>query len=109
MTEVTEARLEDIEALFVQTAEHLTSDGNGQITLEGVSPSTLYFADRPQREVGHMATGRFIDLWARATTASRPTRPTQSCRSPSRLTGRLRRWWSRSTTHVRTGIHLVTR
>ena len=63
MTEVTEARLEDIEALFVQTGERLTSDGNGQITLEGVSPSTLYFADRPQREVGHMATGRFIDLW----------------------------------------------
>lgn len=63
MTEVTEAQLEDIEALFVQTAERLTSDGNGQITLEGVSPSTIYFADRPQREVGHMATGRFIDLW----------------------------------------------
>jgi hypothetical protein len=63
MTEVTEAQLEDIEALFVQTAGGLTSDGNGQITLEGVSPSTLYFADRPQREVGHMATSRFVDLW----------------------------------------------
>jgi hypothetical protein len=93
MTEVTEARLEDIEALFVQTGERLTSDGNGQITLEGVSPSTLYFADRPQREVGHMATGRFIDLRGEGATASRLTLPTQSCRSPSRLTGRPRRWW----------------
>jgi hypothetical protein len=63
MTEVTEAQLEDIEALFVQTAGGLTSDGNGEITLQGVSPSTLYFADRPQREVGHMATSRFVDLW----------------------------------------------
>jgi hypothetical protein len=63
MTEVTEAQLEDIKALFVQTAGSLTSDGNGQITLQGVSPSTLYFADRPQREVGHMATSRFVELW----------------------------------------------
>ena len=63
MTEVTEAQLEDIEALFVQTAERLTSDGNGKITLEGVSPSTIYFADRPKRETGHMTTGHFVDVW----------------------------------------------
>ena len=63
MSEVTEAQLEDIEALFVQTAGRLTSDGSGQLTLEGVSPSTIYFADRPKREVGHMATSRFVDLW----------------------------------------------
>ena len=49
MSEVTEAQLEDIEALFVQTAGRLTSDGSGQITLEGISPSTIYFADRPKR------------------------------------------------------------
>ena len=63
MSEVTEAQLEDIEALFVQTAGGLTSDGSSRITLEGVSPSTIYFADRPQREVGHMSTSRFVDLW----------------------------------------------
>jgi hypothetical protein len=63
MSEVTEAQLEDIEALFVQTAGRLTSDGSGQITLEGISPSTIYFADRPKREVGHLATNRFVDLW----------------------------------------------
>ncbi len=63
MSQITEEELEDIEALFVQTAASMTSDG-GSITLQGLSPSTLYFADRPQREVGHMSTRRFVDLWA---------------------------------------------
>ncbi len=62
MSEVTEKELEDIEALFVQTAGSLTSEGN-VITLHGLSPSTIYFADRPKREVGHMSTRRFVDLW----------------------------------------------
>ena len=63
MSEVTEDQLEDIEALFVQTAGSLTSDGEKLITLNGLSPSTIYFADRPQRQVGHMSTRRFVDLW----------------------------------------------
>lgn len=63
MSQVTEEHLEDIEALFVQTAGSLTSDGEKTITLHGLSPSTLYFADRPQREVGHMSTKSFIDVW----------------------------------------------
>ena len=46
MSEVTEQQLEDMEALFVQTAAGMTSD-RGTITLRGLSPSTLYFADRP--------------------------------------------------------------
>jgi hypothetical protein len=48
--------------LFVQTAGSLSSEGN-VITMHGLSPSTIYFADRPQREVGHMSTRRFVDLW----------------------------------------------
>jgi hypothetical protein len=63
MSEVTEQQLEDMEALFVQTAAGMTS-GRGTITLQGLSPSTLYFADRPQREVGHMLSGQFIANWA---------------------------------------------
>jgi hypothetical protein len=62
MGQVTEEQLEEIEALFVQTAAAMTSDG-ASITLLGLSPSTLYFADRPQREVGHMASRRFVELW----------------------------------------------
>ncbi len=63
MGAITSERLEDIEALFVQTAGSLVSDGEQTITLHGLSPSTLYFADRPQREVGHMSTRLFVDLW----------------------------------------------
>ena len=46
----------------MQTAGSLSSEGN-VITMHGLSPSTIYFADRPQREVGHMSTRRFVDLW----------------------------------------------
>jgi hypothetical protein len=63
MSEVTEQQLEDMQALFVQTAASMTS-GQGTITLQGVSPSTLYFADRPQREVGHLLSRQFVANWA---------------------------------------------
>jgi hypothetical protein len=55
-------QLEDIEALFVQTA-HATEQIDGRIVLRGVSPSTLYFSDRPQRVVGHIGTPEFVDIW----------------------------------------------
>src|SRR5262249_22268699 len=28
-----------------------------------VSPSTLYFSDRPKRVVGHIGTPEFVDIW----------------------------------------------
>ena len=62
MTEITEQRLEDIEALFVQSAAAFTSEGDS-VTLHGLSPSTIYFADRPEREVGHMTSRNFVELW----------------------------------------------
>lgn len=62
MSEITEVELEDIESLFVQTATGLTSSGN-TITLKGIGPSTLYFADRPQRVTGHMLNTHFVDIW----------------------------------------------
>jgi hypothetical protein len=63
MSAVTEQQLEDMEALFVQTAASMTSD-QATITLHGLSPSTLYFADRPQRDVGHMTSRQFVANWA---------------------------------------------
>jgi len=54
-------QLEAEQSMFVQTAQGLTSDGS-TVTLKGVTPSTLYFSDRPQRIVGHMATTDFVDL-----------------------------------------------
>jgi hypothetical protein len=51
------------QSMFVQTAQGMTSDGT-TLTLQGITPSTLYFSDRPKRIVGHMATTDFVDLWA---------------------------------------------
>jgi len=55
--------LEAEQSMFVQTAQGMASDGT-TLTLNGVTPSTLYFSDRPQRVVGHMTTADFLDLWA---------------------------------------------
>ncbi len=54
--------LEDISALFVQTA-HGAEHADGRLVLRGVTPSTLYFSDRPQRVVGHLHTAEFVGLW----------------------------------------------
>ncbi len=54
--------LEAEQSMFVQTAHGMTSDGN-TLTLNEVTPSTLYFSDRPKRIVGHMTTADFVDLW----------------------------------------------
>ena len=62
MTETLAEQLESEESMFVQTAQGVSSAG-GTLTLRGITPSTLYFSDRPQRVVGHMATTDFVDLW----------------------------------------------
>jgi len=62
MTQVTEQQLADIEALFVQNAAAAESDG-ATLTLRGIGASTIYFSDRPLREVGHMTSTRFVDYW----------------------------------------------
>jgi len=62
MTEAMTERLEAEQAMFVQTAHGITNK-DGTLTLTGVAPSTMYFADRPQRDVGHMSTQDFVELW----------------------------------------------
>ena len=60
-----EHMIEELQAeqsMFVQTAQGATSDGS-TLTLNEVTPSTLYFSDRPKRVVGHMTTADFVDLW----------------------------------------------
>ena len=54
--------LETEQSMFVQTARGTTSDG-ATLTLRDVTPSTLFFSDRPQRVVGHMTTADFVELW----------------------------------------------
>ena len=53
----------DVQLLFVQSATSGTYDGK-TLTLNGV-PSTTYFSDRPNRIVGHMGSGSFVEQWAK--------------------------------------------
>ena len=62
MTEASIEQLESEEPMFVQTAQGIDS-ADSALTLRGITPSTLYFSDRPQRVVGHMSTADFVDLW----------------------------------------------
>jgi hypothetical protein len=62
MSDDIEKTLEDIEALFAQTAREMTSEGD-KVTFHGASPATLYFSDRPQRVVGHLTTKKSVEEW----------------------------------------------
>ena len=57
-----EQELEEIEAMFVQSAPEAAVEGS-VLTLHDVSRSTLYFSDRPERVVGHVTSEMFVDLW----------------------------------------------
>ena len=109
MTDDIEKTLEDIEALFAQTAREVTSEGD-KVILHGTSPATLYFSDRPQRVVGHLTTKKFVEEWGEgensfaadppnavisfvekgdrppATPSSCSTRSSRATRSPTRWT-----------------------
>jgi hypothetical protein len=51
--------------LFVQTAKGVTFDkSTNKLTLEGVSPITLFFSDRPERIAGNMKTAAFVPFWS---------------------------------------------
>jgi hypothetical protein len=53
---------ERIDGLFVQSAVWFSSEAD-DVTLHGIITSTVYFADRPRREVGHIPTSRFVEFW----------------------------------------------
>src|SRR5271157_2492743 len=53
-----------VDYLLVQTAKGLTFDkATNTLSLVGVSPITLFFADRPERVAGNMKTSAFIPFW----------------------------------------------
>jgi len=62
MSDDIEQQLEEIEAMFVQVARGMTTEGD-RVTLHGIAPATLFFSDRPQRVVGHLTAQQFIDEW----------------------------------------------
>jgi hypothetical protein len=51
-----------IEWLFVQNARTVTLE-DGVLTLEGVSPTTLFFSDRPEKIAAHGLTSEFVTFW----------------------------------------------
>ena len=56
-----------IDALFVQSSSAFSA-ADGEITLRGLAEATVYFAERPRREAGHMPSRRFLELWDDETT-----------------------------------------
>jgi hypothetical protein len=52
------------EWLFVQNAQSV-SLADGVLTLEGISPTTLYFSDRPERIAAHGLTAEFVTFWGK--------------------------------------------
>jgi hypothetical protein len=61
MIRPTPAPMKEIEAIYMQSATGVTAS-NGSMTLRGLSPSILYFSDRPERVVGHVTPKQFVDL-----------------------------------------------
>jgi len=62
--------------LFVQTAKGMAFDKTGgKLTLEGVSPVTLFFADRPERIAGNMNTTTFVPFWNKGKDSFLPDPP----------------------------------
>ena len=50
------------EFLFLQTAKDIAYK-DGVLTLQDVSPVTVFFSDRPQRIVGHVRNDLFLKKW----------------------------------------------
>jgi hypothetical protein len=57
-----EKQLEEIEAMFVQVARTMTTEGD-KVTFHALAPATLFFSDRPERVVGHLSARQFVDEW----------------------------------------------
>ena len=54
---------QQIEWLFVQNAHSVTLK-DGVLTLEGISPTTLFFSDRPEKIAAHGLTSEFMTFWS---------------------------------------------
>ena len=60
-----DASAENADFLFVQTADAMAFDADqNRLTLRDVSPTTLFFSDRPERIAGNMTTESFVPFWS---------------------------------------------
>lgn len=55
-------KTEKVQMLFVQNAQQAELNNN-KLILKGMSPTTLFFSDRPDRIAGHMPTAEILPLW----------------------------------------------
>ncbi len=53
---------QEIEEMYVQNAA-AAAFSDSTLTLRGIAPSVLFFADRPEREVGHVTCEDFVSEW----------------------------------------------
>jgi hypothetical protein len=54
-----------VELLLVQNSQDVVIDkGKNTLTLEGVSPTTIYFSDRPDRIAGHFNENDYLKTWS---------------------------------------------
>lgn len=62
----TAAEKKKADFLFVQSAKSMSFDpATSTLTLEDVSPVTVFFADRPERIAGNMKTAAFVPFWGK--------------------------------------------
>ena len=62
LPEASQAQGQMPQFLFVQNAKGVIFE-KGTITLKGISPTTLFFSDRPMRIAGHYTTEEFVQMW----------------------------------------------
>ena len=59
------AKPEKVDLLFVQNSSTVAVDVEKHtLTLAGLSPTTIFFSDRPVRIAGHYTTEEFLKLWS---------------------------------------------
>lgn len=59
---------ETCNALFVHSARSISLDAT-TLTMEGVSPSVIFFCDRPVRMAGHLSVEEFLSSVSKGRTA----------------------------------------
>jgi hypothetical protein len=66
LAKATQQRAKQADFLFVQTAKGMTFDkSTSKLTLDGVSPVTVMFSDRPERIAANMNTAEFVPFWSK--------------------------------------------
>jgi hypothetical protein len=60
--------------LYVHNAKSMTFN-SGVLTLQDVSPLTLFFSDRPKRIAGQMRTEAFVGHWTKGVNSFKKTPP----------------------------------